>query len=115
MSFPTSKQLSFMLLKNAPDIAKKIKFIFLFILFPEVGFRKDVQKRKISRSKVLYSIGVNFFLPVVFLLAGLLIFKNEPLKQKLQQHTTSELPVWLDDYGRYLPIPFILLLDQVSF
>jgi membrane-associated phospholipid phosphatase len=95
-------------------LSEKLKQFALFLLFPEVGFRRDVQKKRISKFKVIYSVFVNFMMPLVFLISGLIIYKNEPLKRRLQQHPTTEIGVWLDDYGRYAPIPFVLFLDQVS-
>lgn len=91
---------------------KRLKQITLFILFPEAGFRKDVQQKKISKTKIIYCISINFVFPLIFLIIGLIIFNNEPLKREIQTWQTTELPVKFDDYGRYAPIPFIFLLDQ---
>ena len=89
-----------------------IKQMVLFILFPEVGFRREVQKRKVTKFKLFYSIGINFVLPWFFLLIGLFIYTNEPLKKQLQKHELTKVTVFLDDYGRYIPVPFVLFLDK---
>ncbi|HPW90537.1 MAG TPA: hypothetical protein PLJ40_03910, partial [Paludibacteraceae bacterium] len=91
-----------------------MKRFFLFLLFPEVGFRKEVQAKKISRGKLIYAVSINFVLPLLFLIVGLIINANQPLKERIQALQDTDVSEVVDDYGRYASIPFIFLLDRVG-
>ena len=56
----------------------------LFFFFPEAGFRKEVQEKKITKTKMVYAAIINFAMPLLFLVLGLIINANEPLKQQVQ-------------------------------
>ena len=88
------------------------KRLLLFLFFPEAGFRKEVQEKKITKSKVLYAGTINFVIPVVFLIVGFTIQNNEPLKRQIQTWQDTGITEKVDDYGRYAPIPFIFILDR---
>src|SRR5574344_2120198 len=91
-----------------------MKRFFLFLLFPEAGFRKEVQAKKISKGKLIYALSINFVLPLLFLIFGLIINANQPLKERIQALQDTKVPEVVDDYGRYAPIPFIFVLDRVG-
>ncbi len=91
-----------------------MKRFILFIFFPEAGFRKEVQAKKITRGKIIYAAVINFVFPLLFLVFGLIIHANQPLKERIQALQDTEISEKFDDYGRYAPIPFIFLLDRVG-
>ena len=91
-----------------------MKRFFLFLLFPEAGFRQEVQSKKISKGKLIYALSINFVLPLLFLIFGLIINANQPLKERIQALQDTKVPEVVDDYGRYAPIPFIFVLDRVG-
>ena len=91
-----------------------MKRILMFLFFPEAGFRKEVQEKKITRGKMIYAAWINFGMPLLFLVVGLFIQSNEPLKQQVQTWQDTGVTEKVDDWGRYAPIPFIFLLDRVG-
>lgn len=96
-------------MKPTLDIARRV---MLFFFFPEAGFRKEVQEKKITKTKMVYAAIINFAMPLLFLVLGLIINANEPLKQQVQTWQDTGVTEKIDDYGRYAPIPFIFILDR---
>ena len=64
-----------------------MKRFFLFLLFPETGFRQEVQAKKISKGKLIYALSINFVLPLLFLIFGLII--NEIGRASCRERVSS--------------------------
>lgn len=84
-----------------------MKQFLLYLFFPEVSFRKNIEERKVSKGKIIYCVCINAFVPFVFLLLGLFIYIRPALKEDIQTRITTSIPEDVDNYARYLPIPFI--------
>ncbi|HAC21137.1 MAG TPA: hypothetical protein DCF91_03430 [Porphyromonadaceae bacterium] len=82
------------------------------LLFPEKTFRKGVEARQFSKKKIVYAASVNFIFPVLFLILGLFIHVRPELKQQIQDKFDTQLTEKVDDYGRFVTIPFLLTLDR---
>ena len=84
-----------------------MKQFWLYLFFPEVSFRKNVEERRVSRGKIIYCACMNALVPAIFLILGLIIFFHPALKEDIQKRVTTTLPEEVDNYARYAPIPFV--------